>query len=374
MNMTKVIATMTSDCVAPQKIKWDPTACTIVRSDARCLIVRVALPTICFCLVSAHAPHSHCEESVIDAFWTSLWKSIQPHTDAQLLIGIDANGRVGTIPTLGIGTFQAEVENYNGAHLRRFLDAAELFAPSTFDRTPWESPPLPGTWRSRAGWHRLDYLLIPRGWAHSHIVMATDQLGFDVTSEDHISLSMCLHAQFTIRGTCPFKVLRKPFHREAMLTPDGKQMCGDLMRAFTHTNMRMLWATPVDRQHALFEEWFAKCLPQCFPLPKASKRAARLSEATRSALIQSRHARKSIRETQRFIQRASLRAIFHEWAFQAETLRVSQIGPPPSTAWLKECHLSIAHRTREVQTLRSSLENMLKQDEAAHMQELADRY
>eukprot|EP00973_Karenia_brevis_P049135 6815058-Karenia_brevis.AAC.1 len=74
--------------------------------------------------------------------------------NAETVVLIDANGRVGSIPDMHVGTCQPEVVNENGEMLYGTLAELEMFAENTFVDAGH-------TWVSGHGTkHRIDYILL----------------------------------------------------------------------------------------------------------------------------------------------------------------------------------------------------------------------
>ena len=107
-------------------------------------------------IVSAHAPTEDADEACKEAFWSSLrllLVSIGPADENLVLVGIDANARIGEIVGPGIGHAEPSCENQNGSRLRELLHECELTAVNThFDAG--------ATWTSSFGTTaRIDYTL-----------------------------------------------------------------------------------------------------------------------------------------------------------------------------------------------------------------------
>ena len=87
-------------------------------------------------IVSAHAPCLLSPPAARGAFWCELTRAAAAlrtrWPSATLVVGIDANARVGSAASPHIGHAAPDVENDNGACLRHFLDQLELFAHNTF--------------------------------------------------------------------------------------------------------------------------------------------------------------------------------------------------------------------------------------------------
>eukprot|EP00438_Fugacium_kawagutii_P001747 Skav227124 [mRNA] locus=scaffold133:31032:36275:- [translate_table: standard] len=403
INLQQPIASYLHPDGTTEQVKVSPKCCKLVHSDARCLVVLLAMPQFDLVIASAHAPHSHTSEEGIATFWSRFTKLMLPFRHLPMVIGVDANGRTGTHTDQGIGDFQPEIETLNGTHLRRFLNDVGLFAPSTFSSTQWATPPQVGTWRSQAGWHRIDYLLLSRSWVAADIVMENDTLGFDNTADDHVSVAMKVRASFVVNGYKPIQTLAKTFARDEMKTGEGKAMCEHLMAAFRSTFGQQMWLMPVDQHVALMDTWFGQCLPHYFPRPKQKKREPSDSEETITTLYQSRKARNPIRAAQSHYSRCILRAVFIEWGVQTGFHHQSQcphsvpvlpashsllskfvfVGkkattgfrcvcrpPPPSARWQKQVHFGIAALYVKVYQLRKPLYTSLQQDRAKYLEDL----
>jgi exonuclease III len=124
--------------------------------SSRLLHVVVQVGPLFLHIISAHAPIEAATVVCKEAFWSSLQRvtSSLGSSDANLvLIGIDANARVGELQCEGIGNVAPEDENDNGARLREFLCESGLIAINTFHDAGT-------TWTSSFGTKtRIDYVL-----------------------------------------------------------------------------------------------------------------------------------------------------------------------------------------------------------------------
>eukprot|EP00438_Fugacium_kawagutii_P006786 Skav223659 [mRNA] locus=scaffold1275:81814:87091:- [translate_table: standard] len=374
LNKKQAVLTLDQPPKGQDKTYWSRDACQVLHSDSRYLIVQVKLPTSAFTLVSAHAPHSCSPESDISTFWSQLCRKLQPHVHTNLIIGVDANARVGTCVTPAIGSFQAEPENFNGQNLRLLCDRLRLLAPTTSHELRWERPPLPGTWKSVSQWHRIDYILVPDSLQHASMTAVTDEFGFDTKQDDHVSVTLHLTADTLVSGQVASSPLRLAFDRASMQTPDGKNKCRHLLDLFHAQHFPSLWLMPVDRQAALMHSFFQTHLPVAFPRKKQSAKAGVLSPSTLQHLTWSRQCRRRTRLVQKHILTSQLRAIMHEWLAQCP--RRTQPRTPlyrilPSPNWLKACHLAIAWNQQQVYATRSPLAKSLQADEASFLAQKA---
>jgi hypothetical protein len=107
-------------------------------------------------IIAAHAPCLMSSPAVRGAFWCELARAASAMRarwpSAAMVVGIDANARVGSIMSPYIGALEVDPENDNGACLRYFLDQLELYAHNTFVKAGH-------TWTSGHGTTaRIDYI------------------------------------------------------------------------------------------------------------------------------------------------------------------------------------------------------------------------
>ena len=98
-------------------------------------------------VVSAHAPHEMGTAANKDLFWDDLHEvllgSFNGSGDFELLC-IDANKRVGLVPSPALGAEQSSAENDNGCRFRTLLEPQGSAAINTFF-------PAGNTWCSQRG-------------------------------------------------------------------------------------------------------------------------------------------------------------------------------------------------------------------------------
>ena len=125
----------------------------------RLLHVVVQIGPLLLHVVSAHAPIEDADEACKEAFWSALRlliAGIGPDESNLVLVGIDANARVGEKECPGIGVVEPARENQNGARLREFLCETGLVAVNTYFSAG-------STWTSPFGTTaRIDYVLASR--------------------------------------------------------------------------------------------------------------------------------------------------------------------------------------------------------------------
>eukprot|EP00438_Fugacium_kawagutii_P028331 Skav231948 [mRNA] locus=scaffold459:136146:152710:- [translate_table: standard] len=152
----------------------------------------------------------------------------------------------------------------------------------------------------------------------------------------------------------------------------GQCKSKQLMQHFNAVHHCKLWTMPVDQQAALFHQWFSERLPVLFPLSKRTKRASQLSASTWELLQMSRRARRQLRNIQRHMDVAHMRAAFQKIRCHAANV---QIPPPPdpSQRWHASCIAAMLRETLRLLSVRSPLEHALKSDAAWHVEQHANR-
>ena len=84
-----------------------------------------------------------------------------PQPSAELVVLLDANGRIGSILSPAVGESEPQEEDAGGELLHDFLCKCELAAANTFDGTGLR------TWVSTRGQEaRIGYVIWPQRWAH----------------------------------------------------------------------------------------------------------------------------------------------------------------------------------------------------------------
>lgn len=136
----------------------------IIARDPRYLIVKVAAPFLRAIVIAAHAPTSQAKDEVVANWWFDLHGAIPAkYRQWSRIALLDANARVGSIPTKAIGSFSADEQDTHGEYMHSFILDNELWIPSTFEGVQ-DGPG--GTWRhpKTKQWIRGDYVCLPANW------------------------------------------------------------------------------------------------------------------------------------------------------------------------------------------------------------------
>ena len=130
----------------------------IIARDPRYLIVKVAAPFLRAIVIAAHAPTSQAKDEVVANWWTDLHGAIPAkYRQWSRIALLDANARLGSIPTRAVGSFSADEQDSHGEYMHSYILDNELWIPSTFEGVQ-EGPG--GTWRhpKTKQWIRGDYV------------------------------------------------------------------------------------------------------------------------------------------------------------------------------------------------------------------------
>ena len=112
-----------------------------------------------FGVIVGHAPHSAAPKESRDAWWDALSSKctkLRTSYDLEWFVLLDANGKVGSVPSPMIGPVSPEREKENGMQLRLFADDHEMMVSNTW------GPESGFTWTSSKGTRsRIDYVIQP---------------------------------------------------------------------------------------------------------------------------------------------------------------------------------------------------------------------
>ncbi|CAK0799770.1 unnamed protein product [Prorocentrum cordatum] len=131
-------------------------------ADARLMWAAVAFPNGAAAIFSsAHAPTEASDDTTISSYFdktqTLIHKVRANHATFEVIIFVDGNARLGSVPSQYVGNREVAVANMDGFVLRSVLEMNELFAVNTF----YNAGP---TWRhgSSGNQYRIDYSLSTR--------------------------------------------------------------------------------------------------------------------------------------------------------------------------------------------------------------------
>ena len=131
--------------------------------------VQIDTPWIRLTVLVAHGPSVLRHEDQATEFWRQRQADLATRPDgSETILLVDANGRLGSIPTIAVGECAPEQENDAGAIFHCFLLELGCILPSTFpawhvgQSWTWTAP------GNDAARHRIDYIGVPDTWADFH--------------------------------------------------------------------------------------------------------------------------------------------------------------------------------------------------------------
>ena len=259
--------------------------------DPRLLIIKVNAPGFNHVIAVAHAPHSKALESVKADFWNTINDATSRHHVS--IMFFDANSRTGTITSSAIGDQgMAQTEDPNGHRFHERLPANDLAAANTFV----SMGPEHHTWHSGKDPHRIDYIVIPKGYLDSidscSVLYGIDDGRDPETKDDHYPVKLELAYEKLSSVTKGIPKLD-----ESKLTNDEcRKQFSQKLSDIQHPN----WATNINDHLATVTEQITKAAYECFRShgrtphkPYIKKRSFTLLRVRRALLKTTRIVRKN---------------------------------------------------------------------------------
>eukprot|EP00438_Fugacium_kawagutii_P011894 Skav219175 [mRNA] locus=scaffold648:409701:433350:- [translate_table: standard] len=350
--------------------------CSVLFATHRTLIVHFQPDEFECLLASAHAPHEFADESLRFQFWTELRSRLSTKRALPVILGIDANSRLGSEPSAAVGPWSPDPESPNGFLFRQFLEDVGLFLPTTFPSTRWHSDQGSGTWLSPNGWKRIDFVALPMEWRAASCVADLRVLDVAAEHDDHVSLTLTV--DLDLHDVTAGTVESLPsFSRLALRQPSAQPCLRFLLWDLLESCGATLWRLPADQQEKLLQTWFSSRLHQCFPPQQSRPRPSCLSPTTWSLLRTSRSLRRTIARTVRFKRVAFTRHLFLAWRSRCQkSVARGYIGHPmpPDPHWQRTVDFALAKHLQSAAIVRKPLIVALRADEAVFAQQKLEEY
>ena len=313
-------------------------------------------------LATAHAPTEMEQWEVKQKFWENLQKHLLPHVKKDIFLLVDANGRVGSTRDSSVGGYAADDTNENGSLFQTLLRNIGLWLPSTFEECVADIDDTAGTWLSRGGWKRIDF--VAHNASSSLCGVQTWNIDFekDVLQDDHRAVCLGIHVFKRRNGQ-----YEKSFHSslkvntEAMTTEEGKCRCQQILKHLTQT--RPSWAAPADTHAEHLTQGAQEALEYWFPVSKSRPKPSWISDSTWSTLASTRKARHQLRFLRTSWRKGVLREIFLSWRNGSNRSSFAH--------WQKQHDHAVATAMRNLHRARSERIRLMKADENHYLEEQA---
>ena len=339
----------------------------ILCQGERILAMRVWAPFFKAVVISAHAPHSQCDEDERAEWWKTLKDATPdkykywPH-----LVLIDANARVGEYPSEHIGDHQGDPQDSNGEFFSHFLADRNLWLPSTFE-TIHEGPG--GTWHhhGKDHWQRGDYVCLPMQWelsgCHSSV---RNEIDITLVKEDHrvIYAGCKWRAKGQRRQGGDLRWRSEKFDTAQLATlfagPHGHYWRASLQEVLPHCD----WSTDVHTHTAFLQRSLQHWMRQHCGTTQTAPKKKTMSDATWALVQQKRSLRKWFFDYNLTWRQSILKAVFAAWK-----------GGQHASTWPFETHqesLAAARQLQQLQELSRQVTKALRQDDLIYFQNVAE--
>ena len=282
-----------------------------------------------------HAHHDGKAASLKERLWEPVWTTSHDlrnkHPEAKLLMLVDANGRVGSVPSRAVGMCESVKENDGGSRLRAYCENFGLALTNTFTNAghTWTSPHGPQ--------HRIDYVAcepngdgsIPRSWVDGSIDLSLNAY------EDHRVVISKL--------TCTPGIEVPDDHRASSFKPN-KLNFGDPRRVDEFQQLMWQYAPKdgcsVDQSVQQFNDHVRRAALQAFGRTKDVPRKKWISMGTWGFIRGVAPARRSMNNSRKMMQVSLAKLALTVWADAAQYSK-----HPARNASMRAASVRTAHET-----------------------------
>ena len=287
----------------------------------RILVVRVAAPIMNVVVVSAHAPTSYSKKLDKVDFWDTLVAALRSSTKCNddMIIGIDANAKLGDPSDMTVGTKGAEQEDYSGTRLRELAGEFSLVVVNTFSRCHQGED---RTWRSPNGCKefRIDYVLVPVGWSEGASTKIDETALIVSKKRDHFALELSLVPAMEPAERLVWR--RRAITSRALMEEEGA--AEQFATAFGEFRDSP-WHTHAHDHHANLVGEARRVVAEVFPVQDAGPNKRWISDDTWSSIRRRSNARTVMNKAQGQAAAFLRRMVFLAWA--------GRVDPPHRSAY-----------------------------------------
>ena len=338
---------------------------TILHAHHELLVVKYRCAYWKAIFISAHAPNDTTTDVEKEKFWNLLTQVLLPFDGWPLVLGIDANARIGGDYWPGVGNFSGDIPNDNGQRFLRFLQHHRMCVPATFEKHVVSPTEDQGTWLSKGGWKRIDFIAYPISWLHN-AQFATWAISIekDVLKDDHKAACVRCRVAFPVANqtisTTPHVRLR--VDTAQINTNEGRKLCSNIMDQMLHQQPG--FEASADVHAAFLQQTAQEQLTHCFPAKPRVTKPSWISDETWNTVGQTRAVRRKLQQLRVTWTKAIQFEIFYAW-------KVSSRRRPACRAWLKQHDFETACALQELYRIRRTRCLSLRADEAAFLDRCA---
>ena len=251
---------------------FDPKSVTVLHAEPTCLLASLSFLGRPLRVLVAHGPHRVHSEAYRASWWTRVHGICAAHRrDAACIVLADANCRIGSCTSLGIGPHQADPEDLTGGLFRELLADLGCWLPSTFEAT--STGPGGTLYQRRSGdWDRSDFVAVPIDWRFSHCLAWVEpriSAGLDHMA---VLVSCAIFSPVKMRSHAKAKRIDV----DAVLHPDNRPAIDAVLSSVPC----IPWDVDASEHAALLVDHMYRGLADLFPLPRKALRGAHFSELT----------------------------------------------------------------------------------------------
>ncbi|CAE7611352.1 unnamed protein product, partial [Symbiodinium sp. CCMP2456] len=223
----------------------------------------------------AHGPHRVHTEEVRTTWWHRVQQLCSLHTrGASWIVLADANCRVGSVRSPGIGGHQADAEDLSGSLFRHLLEELDCWLPATFGNTAWGEG---GTlYQKRNGeWGRSDFVALPCAWNLSRCAAWVEP----TISAGHRCLDHCavvVSCVVSFPSACRNRARARRIDASALACPANRAAVEDILQ---HVPVPP-WSVDASEHAAVLVDYLYRSLVEAFPAVKRRMHGTHFSEET----------------------------------------------------------------------------------------------
>jgi hypothetical protein len=319
----------------------------VLQQSERHLIVRISVDGLKLLAIVGHVPCMP-DVSAATAWWQKLLQGLPTaYQHWPRIMMVDANARVGSLPSAAIGPHQASTENEHGEMMHQWMIDNGMFAPQTFDCHHIGSASTFAHAKGPEG--RIDFVLVDEALRHPSIQSFVTDIDLATQRPDHFAVAVDIPITLWHRSR---RIRRQP----------------DVAAANTAGTSppQIPWDLDVHSHAALLHQWLRGWQPKRPHLP----RKKHLTPDTWH-LVQTKafHWKRS-RQIRATLRTTTLRAIFDAW----RTCDAPQANNDTSSQWLKISQMDLAWHIDQHRRMDAIVADAVRRDDTAFFESFARRH